>query len=488
VFAFVPGGAIAGLFRIGRVFRLIKRAPQLQTLMVSIIRTVPAITNVFAVLLLLFFIFAVIGVELFSGVRYGFSINQVNNYQTWASSMLTLWRQALGNWRSNLYDTQVSHPFCTSNFEQVVLENGVPVSTYSVDDCGSVMASVLYHTAFQVLSTFAVLNVVVAIILGAFTWCYSLEESELTTDLRISAQHLKHFRAIWDRFDLYSTGMIPISDLQLFLAVVRWNVPEMFCTGIRTQSDAMLYRDCSSFGSEIDPKTGQRMNSQEAEKGRREQVCHKNFNTIVSQLGDYERSAELWHQLEMAGCNVWMGCNDNVDGFDILKHPLGSTDANLHIFTKEVNNGVISVPMYTPPGWEGGNGPSTTVHQVTFTALINILVMVPLQLTPHDMYVCFDAKDPFSYFQPGYFGDKHPVDGHIRLNTDPESISAPMHLPAFFKRGPEKITEDDLAGSYTMPTINDAHIDSMDDDDGIYSKRTGKRVAVVTQARVFGQH
>merc|ERR1711998_568548 len=80
IFVFIPGGAIAGLFRIGRVFRLIKRAPQLRALMTSMIMTIPAITNVFAVMLLLFFIFAVIGVELFANVRYGFAINQVNNY------------------------------------------------------------------------------------------------------------------------------------------------------------------------------------------------------------------------------------------------------------------------------------------------------------------------------------------------------------------------------------------------------------------------
>jgi len=113
VFVFIPGGAIAGLFRIGRVFRLIKRAPQLRALMTSMIMTIPAIANVFAVMLLLFFIFAVIGVELFGTVRYGFSINQQNNYQTWSMSMLALWRATLGNWRSNMYDVEVSGPDCT---------------------------------------------------------------------------------------------------------------------------------------------------------------------------------------------------------------------------------------------------------------------------------------------------------------------------------------------------------------------------------------
>jgi len=57
--------------------------------------------------------------------------------------------------------------------------------------------------------------VVIAIILGAFTWCYSLEQSELTSNLVITADDLRHFKAIWDRFDLYSTGQIDVEDLQV---------------------------------------------------------------------------------------------------------------------------------------------------------------------------------------------------------------------------------------------------------------------------------
>lgn len=398
VFFFMDGGAIAGLFRIGRVFRLIKRAPALQALMTSMIMTVPAISNVFAVMGLLFFMFAVCGVELFSGVRYGFAINQVDNYKTWGMSMSALWRGTLGNWRSNMYDTMVQPPFCTSDYEQYVWPNhngqntvevddcGVPIisnttvitdAAYSfmVNDCGSAAASIFYHCVFQIMSTFAVLNVVIAIILGAFTWCYSLEEGELTSGLPVTADHLRHFKAIWNRFDLYSTGEIGADKLQLFFAVLRYNIPEMFCTGVRTQSDQMLYKDYSSFGSGgIDPITGELVDSKEAEKGRREKVCRRNYEELIGKIGDFERSAELWRQLEDAGCDVWMGCNDNVAGFDIKRHPLGSMDANLHIFTKEVNNGIIFVPQYSPEGWHGGNPADTQVQGVSFLSLINILV------------------------------------------------------------------------------------------------------------------
>ena len=47
--------------------------------------------------------------------------------------------------------------------------------------------------ALQVLVTFCVLNMVVAIILNAFTWCYSLEPSEITSELFVNSRDLLHF-------------------------------------------------------------------------------------------------------------------------------------------------------------------------------------------------------------------------------------------------------------------------------------------------------
>ena len=51
---------------------------------------------------------------------------------------------------------------------------------------------------------------------------------------------------------------------------------------------------------------------------------------------------------------------------------------------------------------------------------------------------------------PGYFGDKYPVGGKVLLNEDPNSIRLPMERPAFFKREPKPLTEDDLVGLYTL--------------------------------------
>lgn len=377
--------------------------------------------------------------------------------------MLALWRQSLGNWRATQYDCMVQPPFCTKDFTSP--------EGFKVNDCGDPFMSILFHVSFQIFSTFAVLNVVIAIILGAFTWCYSLEQSELTSGLAINADHLRHLKAIWDRFDLYSEGHIDIKRLQVFLAVVRYVIPEFFCTGTRTQQGELLYKDYSSFG--FSEKNGE-------PETLKERKCRENYEDLVRRMGDFERSAELWKQLDMAGCDVWTGCNDNVAGFDIKLHPLGSKDEDLHIFTKEVNNGIISCPA-----WQKGEVSETTVERAKFMTLINIMIIEPLNLSPHDVYVCFDYKDPFSYFQPGYFGDKYPVDGQVVLETDPQSIRSPLFKPAFYKSDQPKLTQDDMAGVYTVnkPSDHSALIDDAPAERTNEPDDHKKKTSVVTKQR-----
>jgi len=424
-------------------------------------------------MLLLFFIFAVIGVQLFGGLRYGFSINQDNNYRTWSAAMVALWRGCLGNWRSNMYDAMVQPPFCTTDYVQKDIHG----KEFQVNDCGSPFSSILYHCTFQIFSTFAVLNVVIAIILGAFTWCYSMEESELTSELPVTANDLRHFRKIWDRFDLFSTGQIDVNDLQLFLAIVQYHIPNLFSTGLRTQEDKLMFKDYSSFNKDdVDKETGELKDGATAD----EIQCYQNYKDLVAKIGDYDRSEELWEQLELAGCDVLTGCNDNVAGFDIKLHPLGSSDANLHIFTKEIKNDSIEVPMYTPrPG--GGGGVHVKVVKVKFMSIINILVIDPLTLSDHDVYVCFKYKDPFSSFMPGYFGDKYPVNGKVKLNINPQSIAAdglamPYEKPAFFRSEKETdktITEEELAGMYTLDELPEEIGDLISEEEDLSHNHNG---------------
>ena len=56
-------------FRIGRVFRLIHRAKSLKMIFDTFMITIPSLANVGAILLLLIYIYAILGVNLFATVK-----------------------------------------------------------------------------------------------------------------------------------------------------------------------------------------------------------------------------------------------------------------------------------------------------------------------------------------------------------------------------------------------------------------------------------
>lgn len=378
---FIPmeGGAIAGLFRTVRIFRLIKRAPQLRALMTTLIMTIPSISNVFMVLFLVFFIGATISVELFGKVRYGTSISAVDNFETWLDAMHLLWRNALGNWRSTYYDAVVMIPDCTN-----LDKDAQPGLDKAVTDCGNSFTGVLFFVAFQVVATFAVLNLVIAIILNAFTWCYSLEPSEITGSLVISTAHLKHFKAIWDRYDIDGDGSMPLSSLQSFLAISQHIVPNLFIQGLKNQKDEFIYSDYSSFG------TG----PNKSDANDYERQCRANYDELLQKIVKIEESKEMFERLEERGEDVWLGENTTVFEEDFERWNKTKTTK---LLTKK--DGV------------------TTLEGVEYLTLVYILVQEPLGLSAHDRYVINDFRDPFLTVLPGYLPGSH-ENGRIILPDD----------------------------------------------------------------------
>ena len=83
---------VARAFRIGRIFRLIKKAKFLRVIFNTIIFTIPSLANVGALMMLLLFIFAILGVYLFSTVKLQNNLIQDANFQSFGIAFLTLIR------------------------------------------------------------------------------------------------------------------------------------------------------------------------------------------------------------------------------------------------------------------------------------------------------------------------------------------------------------------------------------------------------------
>lgn len=93
------------IFRIFRLFRVIKRLTRVQVLLRSIYLSLPKIANVAFLLLFIFFVFSIVGVELFGDVETGVCIGGNVGFGDFPHAVLTLFRVATGqDWDCIMYD------------------------------------------------------------------------------------------------------------------------------------------------------------------------------------------------------------------------------------------------------------------------------------------------------------------------------------------------------------------------------------------------
>ena len=109
------------------------------------------------ILLLLFFLFAVIGVEMFGQTRYGYTYNVVSNMGTWPAVMHLLWRAATEAYRGAMYDLMVMSPTTSTRgdrFAQVSAPDCTldenPLDGDAYNDCGNAGSAIFFFLVFQV--------------------------------------------------------------------------------------------------------------------------------------------------------------------------------------------------------------------------------------------------------------------------------------------------------------------------------------------------
>eukprot|EP00753_Platysulcus_tardus_P016906 PLAT6119.1.p1 GENE.PLAT6119.1~~PLAT6119.1.p1 ORF type:complete len:2075 (-),score=991.99 PLAT6119.1:205-6429(-) len=182
----VPGGTqIARVFRIGRLLRLVNSAKDLRILVNTLYTSLGDILNVTLLYLLLFFMYAVIGSELFGEIDATTSpvplvaIDRHNNFRTFDSTIMLLFRMSTGeNWQQIMHDCQTVLP-----------------------------AAPIYFVSFVLLGAYILLNFFFGLILENFEYSFRMERS------RMSYEDVRLFQKLWFQFDAASTGTIRKKDL-----------------------------------------------------------------------------------------------------------------------------------------------------------------------------------------------------------------------------------------------------------------------------------
>jgi len=167
------------LFRVTRMFRLVKALKGIKALFETLIVSLPAFWNVGALLALLFFIYAYIGVMLFSGVVPGENLNEHANFESFGMALLTLFRVATNDeWVGVMQDCMVSPPSCSR----------------AEGNCGNRVAY-LYFISFVIIVSIILLNLFTAVIIENFE---KLQDRE---GWKLSPSFLEDFKDLWSDYD-----------------------------------------------------------------------------------------------------------------------------------------------------------------------------------------------------------------------------------------------------------------------------------------------
>ncbi|XP_077791304.1 voltage-dependent L-type calcium channel subunit alpha-1C isoform X8 [Podarcis muralis] len=193
------------LFRVMRLVKLLSRGEGIRTLLWTFIKSFQALPYVALLIVMLFFIYAVIGMQVFGKIALNDTtdINRNNNFQTFPQAVLLLFRCATGEAWQEIMLACLPDKKCDP--ESLESNN----STEGEHSCGSSFA-IFYFISFYMLCAFLIINLFVAVIMDNFDY--------LTRDWSIlGPHHLDEFKRIWAEYDPEAKGRIKHLDVVTLL-------------------------------------------------------------------------------------------------------------------------------------------------------------------------------------------------------------------------------------------------------------------------------
>uniref|UniRef100_A0A3Q2ZEI7 Voltage-dependent P/Q-type calcium channel subunit alpha-1A n=1 Tax=Kryptolebias marmoratus TaxID=37003 RepID=A0A3Q2ZEI7_KRYMA len=192
------------LFRAARLIKLLRQGETIRILLWTFVQSFKALPYVCLLIAMLFFIYAIIGMQLFGNIAIEedgeSAINQHNNFRTFVQALMLLFRSATGEAWHEIMLACLGGKECD------------PLSGNTEPECGSQVAY-LYFVSFIFFCSFLMLNLFVAVIMDNFEY--------LTRDSSIlGPHHLDEYVRIWAEYDPAACGRIHYKDMYSLLRVI----------------------------------------------------------------------------------------------------------------------------------------------------------------------------------------------------------------------------------------------------------------------------
>ncbi|XP_077059792.1 calcium channel, voltage-dependent, P/Q type, alpha 1A subunit, b isoform X3 [Siphateles boraxobius] len=192
------------LFRAARLIKLLRQGETIRILLWTFVQSFKALPYVCLLIAILFFIYAIIGMQLFGNLNIeeeeDSAINEHNNFRTFIMALMLLFRSATGEAWHDIMLACLGGKKCDEK------------SGNEGPECGSNFAYV-YFVSFIFLCSFLMLNLFVAVIMDNFEY--------LTRDSSIlGPHHLDEYVRIWAEYDPAACGRIHYKDMYSLLRVI----------------------------------------------------------------------------------------------------------------------------------------------------------------------------------------------------------------------------------------------------------------------------
>ncbi|XP_029905891.1 LOW QUALITY PROTEIN: calcium channel, voltage-dependent, P/Q type, alpha 1A subunit, b [Myripristis murdjan] len=192
------------LFRAARLIKLLRQGETIRILLWTFVQSFKALPYVCLLIAMLFFIYAIIGMQLFGNLALDeegdSAINKHNNFRTFIMALMLLFRSATGEAWHEIMLACLGGKECD------------PDSGNTEPECGSTFAYT-YFVSFIFLCSFLMLNLFVAVIMDNFEY--------LTRDSSIlGPHHLDEYVRIWAQYDPAACGRIHYKDMYSLLRVI----------------------------------------------------------------------------------------------------------------------------------------------------------------------------------------------------------------------------------------------------------------------------
>jgi len=191
---------------ISNVLTLINKISMLKKIFQILVLSLPSIITLAILLFIIMYIFSVVGISLFSGVKLQNNINVYAHFQDIITSFITVYRIATyDGWVDIMHDAmrmETSYWSCTyyPTHADVVANGGI------ANGCGLEYAPA-YFILFIIIVPFIVLNIFISIMVSSVTEITSLDESVL------SDERLEGFLNAWKKHDPQATGYVHYSKI-----------------------------------------------------------------------------------------------------------------------------------------------------------------------------------------------------------------------------------------------------------------------------------